>query len=430
MNGTNDQCAWRADRPTLRLLIAVFVVALAARGGWGVYRMARAAEPAALEFPDEEQYWLMARSLADGTGLCDELGFRATRMPLYPGFLSLFAESPHGVALARAAQWVIGALAAVFIVGTATSLVNRRVGCLAGLIVALDPFLIFFSSLLLTETIFITFLCALWWMLTVAIRKCGRGFGAGFWLAVGAVASLCVYSRESSIGLVMGALVFAVLCLRMTGRVLTGAGIALSVVVASLVPWALRNRAVTDNWCWLTHRGGISLYDGVRPGATGGSDLGAVKQSKEVENLSEVEWDRHFRHLAFASIKSDPVRIVRLAGAKLRRMWNPFPNVETHQSISERLISSAWTIPLFAFAIAGMAALSIRRGWSGRCTVVFLLLPALYFSALHSLFVGSVRYRLPAQPIIAVLAAVAISTLFLGRITSDHGEGAEGDLLV
>jgi hypothetical protein len=49
--------------------------------------------------------------------------------------------------------------------------------------------------------------------------------------------------------------------------------------------------------------------------------------------------------------------------------------------------------------------------------VVFLLLPALYLSALHSLFVGSVRYRLGAMPMIEILAALAVVALAdrLGR---------------
>ena len=43
--------------------------------------------------------------------------------------------------------------------------------------------------------------------------------------------------------------------------------------------------------------------------------------------------------------------------------------------------------------------------------MLFLLLPALYLSALHNLFVGSVRYRLSAMPMLEVLAAVALIAL-------------------
>jgi len=405
--------------PSWRLLATVFTVALAARAGWGVLRMARSAEPSALEFPDEEQYWMMARSLSEGHGLRDELGFRATRMPLYPGFLALFVAQPDGAARARAVQWFFGALAASFTVGLATSLAGRRAGYLAGLIVALDPFLIFFASLLLTETLFITALCGLWWTLAIAMRRDHGSSIAGTWLAIGAVAALCIYLRESSLGLVFAGLIVVALVRRLDRRVLMGAAIATGVVVVSLIPWAARNRSVTGDWCWLTHRNGISLYDGVGPQAAGDSDLGRVKQSPAVRDLNEVEWNRYFLKEAFASIKADPVRVVRLAGVKLLRMWNPFPNVETYRSGGARVVSAIWTIPLFALAIGGAGVWLMCYRRRGICATLFLLLPAIYFSMLHSLFVGSVRYRLPAMPMIAVLAAAGLSMMVFGRRSID-----------
>ena len=129
-----------------RTVLIVFAVALVLRAGWGLYRM-NTAGAAALEFPDEEQYWLMAGSLHDGAGLVDELGFRAGRMPLYPALLSIAAGSPAGIGVVRVAQWFVGALGAVFALMLGTRIGGRTVGILAGLMFAADPFLIFFSFL-------------------------------------------------------------------------------------------------------------------------------------------------------------------------------------------------------------------------------------------------------------------------------------------
>ncbi len=154
-----------------RWLLSVFVVALLVRGGWGTLRLVSVSDPSVLEFPDEQQYWLMADSLRVGEGLKDELGFRATRMPLYPAALSPFTGMSRGVIAAKAAQWVIGAVAAVLTAGLAAALFNRRVGLLAGLLVAFDPFLVFFSSLLLTETLFVAVLVGLWWLMVPYIAS-------------------------------------------------------------------------------------------------------------------------------------------------------------------------------------------------------------------------------------------------------------------
>ena len=407
-----------------RWWLTIFVVALLMRAAWGTMRFVRADDPTVLEFPDEEQYWMVARSLWNGEGLKDELGFRATRMPLYPAALSAFTAMPRGVLAAKAVQWFVGALAAVLTAAAAAAtLFDRRIGLIAGFLVALDPFLTFFSSLLLTETPFVTALVALWWMLSPLTRQdpriragsgsdrtCGEGFGR--WIVVGLLSALCIYLRESSLGLVIVAIGFVVICHRFEGKAVIGATLSLGIVVAALVPWAARNQAVTGDWCWLTHRAGISLYDGVGPQALGASDLGDVKQSEAVRDMNEVAWNRYFLEQGVAAIKSDPGRVLQLASVKLTRMWNPIPNVETYRSRAVRLISSAWTIPTFALAAVGVMLLSIGKLRGGLRTAMFLLLPAIYFSAVHSLFVGSVRYRLAAIPMLEILAAVTLVAIY------------------
>ncbi|MEK7756965.1 MAG: hypothetical protein AAB385_07110, partial [Planctomycetota bacterium] len=188
-----------------RWWLTIFVVALLMRAAWGTMRFVRADDPTVLEFPDEEQYWMMARSLWSGEGLKDELGFRATRMPLYPGVLSAFTAIPGGVLAAKAVQWLVGALAAGLTAAAAATLFDQRTGLIAGFLVALDPFLTFFSSLLLTETPFVTALVALWWMLWPMTRRdlvrdsnlAPGGFGR--WIVVGLLSAVCVYLRESSL---------------------------------------------------------------------------------------------------------------------------------------------------------------------------------------------------------------------------------------
>ncbi len=389
-----------------RWLLLVFLVALTLRAGLGTVRLVRSDNSAALEFPDEQQYWLMADSLQSGNGLADELGFRATRMPLYPGMLSVFTRMDHGVVAARVFHWLIGAVAAMLTAGLAASLLDRRAGLIAGLLVAVDPFLVFFSSLLLTETLFLAALVGLWWTLGRLIRESGGSISR--WATAGVLAALCVYIRESSLGLVICGMGLVCLCHRFHRRTWIGAVVACGILIAALVPWAVRNERVIGEWCWLTTRGGISLYDGVGPQATGASDLGNIKQMPAVRNLSEVEWNRYFFRESFEAIKTQPTRILRLAGVKLGRMWNPVPNVETYRSRLVRFVAAAWSLPVFLLALFGVRRLWVSEIAHGRWMVLLLVLPALYLSVLHTLFVGSVRYRLGAMPMIEILAAWAL----------------------
>lgn len=432
--------------PTIKLCLLVFVIALLARGAFGTVRLIRSGDLAQLEFPDEEQYWMIATSLAEGDGMRDELGFRAGRMPLYPGLLAPFTQIPRGVVFAKILQWIIGAAAASLCCALGTRLFSRPTGLIAGLLVALDPFLIFFSSLLLTETIFIAALLLCWLAVAPLLSEAAApGDRASderpahhplrAWFVLGCAGAVAVHARESTI-LLIPAVIAVVLWHRRSGisdsrfrsrrfsRELLGAVVAVVCVFASLIPWSMRNEAVLGEYVWLTTRGGISLYDGLQQGTTGASDLGDVKDAPAVQHLGELERDAHFRHIAIEEMRRDPARVLRLAGAKIVRMWSPFPNVDTYQSPLVRLVSAAWTVPTLALAALGAALLVRRKGRRGALLVMLLLLPAIYLTAVHSVFVGSVRYRLGAIPMLHLLAAFALTTMF--PVASEESATNEG----
>lgn len=414
-----------------RIWLLLFVAAFSLRLLGGVYYFGRSGEFERLELPDEQQYWMIASHMAVGDGMRDELGHQAGRMPLYPFLLSVAATfSDHGIIVVRVGQWIVGGLIAVLTGLLADRVANRRVALLAAAIVAVDPFETFFSSLLLTETVFTAAMLGLW-IVTLPIVATRGAARLGRCLAAGALAALCVYLRESSIALV------AVLCLllwcrrRFNWRAAARLAVIPLIVLAALLPWALRNRAVLGEVRWLTTRGGISLYDGVRPGATGGSDLGAIKSMPEVRTLPETEWDAYFRQASWRAVREEPWRVVRLAGVKLGRTWNPIPNAETYRSPIVRLVAASWALPTFTFALVGVILGGKRLRGGGGSVAAFLLIPPIFLSAMHCVFVGSVRYRLPAHPLLALFAALAV-VLIYERVTGrgrkfgvTHGEQAE-----
>ncbi len=406
-----------------RLLIAIVAVALLMRVGWGTLRLLRGGDAALLEFPDEQQYWLMAQSLWLGDGLVDELGFRATRMPLYPGLLSIFTSFSQGVYIATALHWVLGAAAAGLAACLANAMFGARTAIAAGLLVAFDPFLVFFSSLLLTETLFIMLSLALWWSVWPMF---GDEAARTSWrrrLLAGTLAGACVYARESGLGLVGALLIVLLLRHRFARDTLVSCACIAVTVGVMLLPWAMRNAQTIGQLSFLTQRGGISLYDGVGPQATGRSDLGNIKQMPEVRGLNEVEWNRYFVRESIGAMRRDPIRIVKLAGVKLARMWNPVPNVDTYQSTAVRTIAALWTIPTFALAAVGVVICFASRGAGFRAAAIMLVVPGVYSSVVHCFFVGSVRYRLGAIPMLHILAAAAIVAI-LHRLLSKREPGA------
>ena len=357
------------------------------------------------QLPDEVQYWNMAQSIADGQGLEDELGYRASRMPLYPALLAPFAKLTNGLAFALALQAVLSALACGFTALLAWRIAPERIralaGVIAGLLVAFDPFLIYFCRLLLTESLFVCALCALLavsWPVTEKESRCGPWR----WLISGVLCGLCVYLRPSALGLIFGWWGFVLFRRSLDKTALLGVcGWALMLLLM-LSPWAARNKTVTGEWVWLTTRLGISLYDGVHPQATGASDLGDIKSTGQ----HELAWNREFKTKAWQHIRTEPGRIIRLAGHKFARTWNLWPNAEGYRSVWIKVTLGTWTALILLAAAWGTKMMRATP-----VVIMGLLLPAIYFTLLHMLFVGSVRYRLPAMPMIAVLSAVGIASL-------------------
>jgi len=441
-------------------LILVFLVGATARVGWVVVR--HGSQPAALAYPDEHAYLLAAESLAAGEGLVDEFGFRATYMPAYPAFIALFQVLGLPLMSMRLVQALVGALA-----GPATFLLAREwlermqtaaadktrtqhdksmvVACLAGLAAACDPFLIFFSGLLLTEALFAVALVVTWW-LVLGLLNPVREVSPARSLASGSGVLACVMLRPSStllIPLVPGLVLVYRLLLGRAATALPGpatdsavpsgsgarvshavlsAVIVMVVVVAGLFPWAVRNARVLGEWRWTTTRGGISLYDGLQPGAAGGSDLAHTKQNPRATGLGELAWDAHWRATAMHLAREDPARVVVLGGRKFLRMWNLVPNEPAHRQGTAPRVSAAWMVLVLGTAMLGWW--SVRRNVSWW---IALLAPVMAFTLLHMLFVGSVRYRIPLMPMVFVLSAVGLQVL-TGRVwrrtESPRREGA------
>ena len=87
-----------------------------------------------------------------------------------------------------------------------------------------------------------------------------------------------------------------------------------------------------------------------------------------------------------------------------------WPNAEQFQHIGYCLVVAMFFIPMVLFVMLGF--------WTLRGQLWALLLtagPIVYFSLIHMVFVGSLRYRLPAEYPLCVLTAVGINTILSAR---------------
>jgi hypothetical protein len=153
----------------------------------------------------------------------------------------------------------------------------------------------------------------------------------------------------------------------------------------------------------------------LNPEADGSSDMQFFDDDNYPERMTEVEVDQAYRRRAWQFAIDEPGRVVQLAVAKLWRFWKPWPNAAQFRQWWGIALTSLFFVPLVALALWGMRSPNVDR-WSLLLTIG----PVLYFSVIHMIFVGSLRYRLPVEYPLSVLSAVGLRNLWLnsgGRIS-------------
>jgi hypothetical protein len=281
---------------------------------------------------------------------------------------------------------------------------DARPALVAALLVAINPYLIYFSGLILSETLFIAMLA--WGMLLLLSPVCRKMF----WISGAAVLAMSIYVRPSALLLPV---ILAFGSARAAAERVNRALLAGVLTVAVLVPWGWRNSqpSVLGHWVWTTTNEGITAYDGWNPTASGGSNQAFLRNMPELTGMGEIQRSHYLAARAGEFVMSHPLRAVDLAMVKLGRLWSPMPLSEQYSSSAYRAVGLLYCVPFDLLVLAGLI-----RGKLTRAAKVFLLLPAIYLTVVHMASVGSLRYLLPAIGPMGVLAGSLFSRPRPGRM--------------
>jgi len=385
------------------LVPVIIIIAAAARIAIGVSLDAR------LRFPDSQDYARIAENILAGDGPRLSERTVANRGPGYSYFLAgiigivrvaapdaRLESSPGLVIVIRIVQALLSGVLCWIVCRMGRQLFSREAGVAAAAVVAMDPVLAYFSVLVLSETLFAALLAG---AILCLLKTSG---GVRWAVACGVLLGLAALVRPPV--LLLTPLLLAVwLALnrnRAGIRTVLAAGV---VALAVISPWPIRNYRLTGHAVFTTLSAGASLYEGACPEADGGPAMEKIKWPGEIARMGEAEKNAFLRAKAIDCIWSDPARMVRLAASKLMRFWNIFPNFGTYRQASYMVASALHAVPMMVCMVVGLAL------WRGRPgAAVVLLVPAAYFSLLHMVFVGSIRYRAPVMPLLAVFAGAGV----------------------
>ena len=120
----------------------------------------------------------------------------------------------------------------------------------------------------------------------------------------------------------------------------------------------------------------------------------------------ELARQHAYKEAALRYIESNPAAFVRAAARKFVRFWNIVPNAAEFHGGLYALISAASFGPVLLLAL--IAAVRRRRQWR---MLAPLYLIVGYFTFVHVVTIASLRYRLPIEPLLIVLAAEPLGAL-------------------
>jgi 4-amino-4-deoxy-L-arabinose transferase-like glycosyltransferase len=408
------------QREIARFLL-VLLIALTARMAFVVWwQRAHITDDQQFEFPDSQSYWELGQHIARGEpyqfGTPDR---RVSRAPGYPlilaGMFRLAGDDATPFA-ARVVGAAIGALSVAAVYWLARISFSPDVALLAAGLVALYPEAIAGSVFPLSDGPF-----CLWMLLQLVFLRLATTasphrdlFYAALAGAIGGVATL---TRPSWLLFTPMIVAVWVIGTRFEKRQLL-LGMAMLIALALvMMPWWVRNWNVIGRFVPTTLQVGASLYDGLSPEADGSSNMrfasGIEAQLRAADASNPpgasdppFEWrlDRLMRNESLDWAAAHPGRVLQLAGTKLLRLWNVWPNEPSFRSWWVRMAVLLTYTPIVLLAIAG--AWRFRH----RFDILLLAAPAVYLTALHVVFIGSLRYRQPAMLTLAILAAAAVCT--------------------
>lgn len=401
-----------AERPATwdaRVVWGVFALALALRLGFSFTQQSDR-----LYLPDSGRYHNAAQNLLEGRGLATDKNYpfaglkdhpksqqyRAHVQPGYPILMAaMYAVFGVGNVLAlRVLQSILGALTALLLLKAGTRLGDRRIGLVAGLFAAFDPWLIFFAGRALTEVPAAFLLAGSLWCVLDGREAPRWRHGIGLGVCLGLLSLVRIEF------LLLGPFLAAawILCSPERRRAAACSGIALALVAVLMLPWVLRNAAVLGRPVLTTTRGGIALFEAFSPGADGGIHPDAP-WPEELAELNELERDDLLRARARQFMMEDMRRSILLAFRKLGHTWNPVLNAVEYKRWHRDAASAVGLLVPLLFAFLGVVMRRDQwRLWLVPCV------PAVYISLVHSVFIGSIRYRVPAMTGVFLVAAVGV----------------------
>lgn len=353
--------------------------------------------------PDSYDWMATAWSIASGEGFGG-----SWRPPGYAFYLAgVFEIFGKSIIAAKLMNVLLGTATVLLAYLIAGRLFNARTARITAALMSFYPYFIAYAGDLLSET-FLTF------MIAAAIYAVVRTADKPSWGGMSATGFLIGLAGLTK-SVVLPFFVFACAWLWWRTRSFKTGFMTGVFVLLTLAPWTLRSHLYHDEgyfmpvstpWYSLygsNHDGALLMETAARQDSpqTDADHSAAIPPDwTEISALPLPERDKICRERALGWIKDNPDKFLWLAHKRALHFWALYPFMAWPWQKYAALATSGIYIPLAA------AGLVMARALPGAWLLAGLFL---FYTLVHIFFVVTLRYRIPADPYIIMLAAYAIA---------------------
>ena len=275
---------------------------------------------------------------------------------------------------------------------------------------AIYALLIYSANTFFPTALFILLLSLAIWLLFKLKQKAGTLWSA----LLGVIFGLGILTVPAILAFIPVALVWLFFVVdKKGGKFICNAGIIIVAMGLVLSPWLIRNKKAFNKFPLIATNGGYNFWMGNNPAAKASTGNGIHIPGDLDQQLSqaksETEKERFYYQDAFQFIKKNPSRFIQLTVLKALNLWRFYPTPDTGYKILpslSKILSVMTYTPVFLLAVFGFIL-----AWTQKKEIILFLLLFISLTATYALFITKVRFRLPLDPYLIVLASYAIAKL-------------------
>jgi len=387
---------------------------------------------------DDVSYSDIARSVVAGGGFAQAQIPEVSFGPVYPAFLALiYLVFGHDLTAVRVVQALLSGVVVLILYGLVEELLGHRVARWSAWLTALYPGFIFYSGIVLTETLTMFLLVLLAWWLKRAIQSASLVT----WAGAGIVMGVNVLHRQEMLLLFAAYLAF-VLFYGRHEALLRKVAVFLLASVLVIGVWTTRNYVTFGRWILVTVHGGDALYLTSR----GWDHLHYDDETylSLIQGLNDVEKNDVLLREGIRNILNDPQRYLLFGVWRSLSFWitshtgvvagmsDSLRNYYDQRAIwrvSLKVLFLGFNTGLILVGFWGMV-LCVRQDPAKRRWVVFLLIPVLVKVTVHFFLFATHRYQIPIMPFVIVFAAVVLDRIVVSgkKRPREHAQAAVGSV--